>query len=350
MAITININGLTLCHRGSSGVSHNTLPDVCKTPDKGIPIPYQNEAYSRDLVKGTTTVFADGGNMIANYGSQFCKSVFDEGGSMGGVVSGTNLAETDWISHSFDVFFEKKAACRLTDKLFMNHKNTVNMSGLCQKNLSDEDLEKELCKLACECWNKHKPGGPEPLKQGQQFQHCLNKKIEDQCYDGGYPKPDSPIWREVPYDRGKDWDMIGSKADPKVPTSNPIRPNSRRMDGVRVQNGGATKMYDFKFPDDPSGGGKMDPTRQREYEKIAKKHTGDKENYDEFNVADRCDDCGDPELKKKRAPQATPAPSPVTDEQLFERAPTRMSTKTQQQVAGGATLLLMGIFAAILAF
>ncbi|WMY74047.1 DUF4150 domain-containing protein [Buttiauxella selenatireducens] len=130
--LTININGITLCHKGSEGVSHNTLPDVCKTPPFAIPIPYENEAYSADLVKGTVSVSADGGNMIANMGSQFARSVFDEPGSMGGVISGTNRAETEWISHSFDVFFEKKPACRLTDKLLMNHGNTVNMAGLMQ--------------------------------------------------------------------------------------------------------------------------------------------------------------------------------------------------------------------------
>lgn len=133
--ITININGITLCHKGSGGVSHNTLPDVCKTPPFGVPVAYENEAYSADLVKGTTSVFADGGNMIANMGSQFARSVFDEPGSMGGIISGTNKAETDWITHSFDVFFEGKPACRLTDKLFMNHGNTVNMAGLMQKSL-----------------------------------------------------------------------------------------------------------------------------------------------------------------------------------------------------------------------
>ncbi|EHI7817663.1 DUF4150 domain-containing protein [Salmonella enterica] len=68
MAITININGLTLCHKGSGGVSHNTMPDVCKTPPFGVPVSYENEAYSADLVKGTVSVFADGGNMIANMG------------------------------------------------------------------------------------------------------------------------------------------------------------------------------------------------------------------------------------------------------------------------------------------
>jgi len=43
--ITINVNGLTLCHKGSGGVTHNTLPDVCKTPPLAIPVPYENEAY-----------------------------------------------------------------------------------------------------------------------------------------------------------------------------------------------------------------------------------------------------------------------------------------------------------------
>lgn len=50
-----------------------------------MPIPYENEAYSRDLIKGTHSVFADGNNMIANFGSCFARSVFDEVGSMGGL-------------------------------------------------------------------------------------------------------------------------------------------------------------------------------------------------------------------------------------------------------------------------
>lgn len=142
--ITINVNGLTLCHKGSGGVTHNTLPDVCKTPPFAIPVPFENEAYSSDLIKGTSSVFADGGNMIANFGSCFAKSVFDEPGSMGGVNSGTYRAEADWISHSFDVFFEGKPACRLTDKMFMNHRNTVNMAGLVQESLPEIDMESSV--------------------------------------------------------------------------------------------------------------------------------------------------------------------------------------------------------------
>lgn len=137
MPVTININNLTLCHKGSNGISTATLPDVCKTPSPGgpVPIPYPNIAMSMDLMKGTTTVKADGGMMCANYGSEFFKSTGDEPGVAGGVVSSTFIKEATWIMFSFDVKLQGKAACRLTDKMFHNHQNTVNMCGLRQMSL-----------------------------------------------------------------------------------------------------------------------------------------------------------------------------------------------------------------------
>ena len=89
MPLTININNLTLCHKGSNGITTATIPDVCKTPTPGgpVPIPYPNIAMSSDLMKGTTTVKADGGMMCANFGSEFFKSTGDEPGVAGGVVS-----------------------------------------------------------------------------------------------------------------------------------------------------------------------------------------------------------------------------------------------------------------------
>ncbi|EEQ1470500.1 DUF4150 domain-containing protein [Salmonella enterica] len=53
---------------------------MCKTPPFGVPVAYENEAYSSDLVKGTTSVFADGGNMIANMGSQCTRRSGEHGG------------------------------------------------------------------------------------------------------------------------------------------------------------------------------------------------------------------------------------------------------------------------------
>jgi Domain of unknown function (DUF4150) len=138
MSVTVDIDGLTLCHQGSNGIATATMPDLCYTPSPTgpIPLPYPNIAMSSDLAQGTTTVEADGGCMCANYGSQFSMSSGDEPGVNGGVTSGTFMKEATWLTFSFDVKLEGSGACRLTDKMFMNHNNTVCCAGLFQKFLS----------------------------------------------------------------------------------------------------------------------------------------------------------------------------------------------------------------------
>ena len=139
MPVTINVNNLTLCHKGSNGVSTATIPDFCYTPappGPPVPMPYPNVALSSDLIKGTTTISADSGNMCANYGSEFFKSTGDEPGVIGGVLSATFIKEATWLTFSFDVMLEGKPACRLTDKMFHNHMNTVNMAGVIIQPLS----------------------------------------------------------------------------------------------------------------------------------------------------------------------------------------------------------------------
>jgi hypothetical protein len=134
--VTVKVNGVanSLVHKGSNGISVATLPDVCKTPSPGgpVPLPYPNVSQSVTLKKGTTTVKADGGNMIAVKGSEFSVSNGDYPGTLGGVKSSTFMKESTWISYAFDVKIEGKNACRLTDKKFQNHNNTVDLAGLVQ--------------------------------------------------------------------------------------------------------------------------------------------------------------------------------------------------------------------------
>jgi uncharacterized protein DUF4150 len=131
MPVTVKVNGVcnSLVHKGSNGVSAATMPDVCKTPSPGgpVPIPYPNVSQSATLAKGTTTVKADGGMMIATNGSEFSLSNGDEAGTVGGVKSGTFMKESTWILYSFDVKMEGQNACRLTDKKFQNQENTVDL-------------------------------------------------------------------------------------------------------------------------------------------------------------------------------------------------------------------------------
>jgi hypothetical protein len=155
MGVTININGLSLVHKCSGGVSRATLPDVCKTPPNAAPVPYPNTSFSKTLAKGTTTVKVDGGNMAAVRGSEFSTSIGDEPGTLGGVKSGVNMKESTWLTFSFDVFLDGRSACRLTDKKLQNHCNTVDAAGISQANLTDPVL-KLLCDIFCEAREKGK--------------------------------------------------------------------------------------------------------------------------------------------------------------------------------------------------
>ncbi len=133
--VTINVNGLSLVHEDSGGVSTATLPDACLTPPTNEPVPYPNVAFSRDLAGGTSGVRADGGHRIAVAGSTFARSVGDEPGLGGGVTSGTRGAEASFLSHSFDVAFEGRPACRLTDKMLHNRGNTIDCGGVAQHHI-----------------------------------------------------------------------------------------------------------------------------------------------------------------------------------------------------------------------
>ncbi|MDF0673890.1 MAG: DUF4150 domain-containing protein [Nitrospira sp.] len=182
MPVTINVNNLTLCHKGSNGISQATIPDVCKTPSPGGPVPisYPNIAMSSDLAKGTTTIAADGGNTCANYGSEFSKSTGDEAGTVGGIASGTFIKEATWITFSFDVKLEGKGACRLTDKMFHNHLNTVNLSGVRQGGLSKSKWDMNcLLRILCK---KDK----EVVKKAQKLRVTKAKVFfDDQIYKKG---------------------------------------------------------------------------------------------------------------------------------------------------------------------
>lgn len=159
MPVTVKVNGTmnSLVHKGSNHISMATIPDVCKTPSPGgpIPLPYPNISQSATLAKGTTTVKADGGMMIAIKGSEFSMSNGDEAGTVGGVKSNTFIKESTWLLCSFDVKFEGQGACRLSDKKFQNHENTVDMMGTTgvPVTIAPLALFTELQKIA-DCCNK----------------------------------------------------------------------------------------------------------------------------------------------------------------------------------------------------
>lgn len=130
---TIKVNGTVnaLVHKGGPWMSIATVPDVCKTPTPGgpVPMPYPNMSQSSTLSDGTTTVKVDGGNMAAIKGSKFSMSSGDEPGTLGGIKSSTFKQASTWILYSFDVKLDGSNACRFSDKKFQNNENTVDAMG-----------------------------------------------------------------------------------------------------------------------------------------------------------------------------------------------------------------------------
>jgi hypothetical protein len=215
----ILVNNLGLTYKGTIGVSTATLPDVCKTPSPGgpVPIPYPNFANQSSLQKGTKTVKAKG-KMIAIKGSEYSMSFGDEPGTVGGVTSNTFKKETSWITYSFDVKMDGKNACRHTDKKFHNHKNTVDLAGNIDPALIAE-IRDMLCAEFCK-----------ELKNGGTRSYDLEQRLRNN-------------------EEFKDLDV---KFAPDTAVDHTFAGVERTTipDAALIVDGNIVQCFDFKFPGD----------------------------------------------------------------------------------------------------
>jgi uncharacterized Zn-binding protein involved in type VI secretion len=268
MPVTVKVNGTanSLVNKGSNAISTATIPDVCKTPSPAgpVPIPYPNISQSVTLAKGTTTVKADG-MMIAIKGSEFSLSNGDNAGVAGGVKSSTFMKESTWILYSFDVKIDGKNACRLTDKKFQNHENTVNLAGALLKSVAVDagltDKEKEvadcLCAAFCKKVDQHFTKGPRggytkkgTIKRGKKKKDNLSKDLEDDCA-GRTPGVKPPACLKG---HNVSFTEHFQKTKKTIPDANLRR--------GRLPTSPVTRCYDFKFPGDrPRGSQKMRQTK-----------------------------------------------------------------------------------------
>ncbi|WP_377155212.1 DUF4150 domain-containing protein [Roseateles sp. UC29_93] len=220
MSITIQVNGTvnTLVHKFSSGISVATIPDVCKTPSPGgpVPIPYPNIAQSITLSDGTTSVRGDK-TMAAVKGSKFALSNGDNAGVAGGVKSSTFMKEATWILYSFDVKLNKKNAARLTDKMFHNHENAANLAGVVQAlgGVTDADLQKlaEDCNDAINRKAGYSPSNPPKGKACTALGSSKHQCCEDSINEYNKKNPNSPLRSEVAFNRqGQALEGVARKA------------------------------------------------------------------------------------------------------------------------------------------
>ena len=290
MTATIRVNDLTLAHKGTGGYARSTLPDVCKSPV--APIPYVNVSYISTLIKGTTTVEADGGNMIAIKGSEQASSIGDEPGVGLGVKSGTQLHRATWLSWSPNVFMEGKPVNRLTDKMLMNNGNTVCLAGHWDPKVPGEK-GKDLCKEACECVIQ------EAGKDVKALDTCFAKRLRKQGYDLKTNRPTPETMQNGMLSNGAyilqggEWILKMSNNAPGLPSNG--RPKDSRVPDVTTMNDGKPfDLYEMKFGNDKWGEG-----QEGAYKQIAEKNGG---KLHEIKV-DRDCDC-DGYKREKEAKQA----------------------------------------------
>ncbi|HEX5751750.1 MAG TPA: DUF4150 domain-containing protein [Archangium sp.] len=125
MGTSVGVNKLSVVHKDTNGVTV-AMPDVCKTPSPGgpVPIPYPNIARSSDTAAATKDVSVEG-NPVCVKDSNFSTSTGDEAGTAGGgVASSKTKGKAEFVNFSFDVKFEGKNVPRSLDLMLHNDKNT----------------------------------------------------------------------------------------------------------------------------------------------------------------------------------------------------------------------------------
>lgn len=130
-------NGRSIVHKGDGQTQTTALPDVCKTPSPGgpIPVPYVNIAQDSDLAQGAQSVRIEG-NAVALSSSSLSTSSGDEPGTAGGgLISSKTKGKLAWASSSIDVKIEGKGVVRFLDATTVNG-NTYNASFITQGNPS----------------------------------------------------------------------------------------------------------------------------------------------------------------------------------------------------------------------
>ncbi len=132
--------------------------------------------------------------MAAHRPSQLSRSTGDEPGTAGGFTSSTCMKEASWMLYSFDVMLEGENACRLTDKLFMNHENTVCLGGWIQKFLKDNrnKSQADACLALFELIMEMLDGGPDQRYWKGRGLDGPNGRFHQNTHGGGFGPKGAP--------------------------------------------------------------------------------------------------------------------------------------------------------------
>ena len=133
MAHHVYANGMEIASCASDGKSPAAFPDVCFSPPTppatGVPVPYANTCYAKDITNGSTSVFIKGKSIGLADESYFKSSVGDASATKGlkkGIVSANIDGRAFFVNWSPNVKVEGYGVPRHMDMVTHNHSNPSN--------------------------------------------------------------------------------------------------------------------------------------------------------------------------------------------------------------------------------
>lgn len=123
-------NAMEIASASSDGKSPMAFPDVCFSPPPppatGVPVPYANTCYAKDITNGSTSVFIAGKCIAQEDKSYFSKSVGDSSATQTlnkGIVSANVDGAGYFTQWSTNVKVEGFGVARHLDMVTHNHSN-----------------------------------------------------------------------------------------------------------------------------------------------------------------------------------------------------------------------------------
>lgn len=196
MAHKVYANGCEIAAKVADGKSAAAFPDVCFSPPTppatGVPVPYANTCYAKDITNGSTSVFIGGKTIALADESYFKSSVGDASATKGlkkGIVSANVDGRAFFAKWSPNVKVEGFGVPRHLDTVTHNHSNPGN-TGLFPYLATAE--QRKPCEKTEDKINKACKEKPDDTKQKKK-EKSLTEKLkfwekEDPHYNKNWKK------------------------------------------------------------------------------------------------------------------------------------------------------------------
>ncbi|HCF2456935.1 TPA: DUF4150 domain-containing protein [Pseudomonas aeruginosa] len=187
MAHHVYANDNEIASKSADGKSSAAFPDTCFSPPtppaSGVPIPYPNTCFARDISNGSRTVFIAGMEIALQHKSYFRTSTGDEPSTPGlkkGINSGKIKGKCYFVSWSPNVKVEGLCVTRHLDWVTHNHSNPANTppNQYISVGMKGNDCKKDIERIQKKCKTKTEEDAKKRTPPNKR-KRSLGKRLDD---------------------------------------------------------------------------------------------------------------------------------------------------------------------------